>query len=394
MDVTLIKEFEGCELKAYRDVVGVWTIGYGCTFYLDGSKVKQGDKLNSEAEAEQLLLHVIQQDFLPILCRIPTWDQMNSNQQAAVLSFAYNLGARFFANPGFESITRLLNNPEQWTNTAEVQRVFGLYVKAGGQTFPGLVRRRKAEVALFTKGSAHARPMMTSSQVSTAQRITALVDTWFKKDWSKQASELDDTERAFIPRGKSYPIQGFCESSLETEMGGHALVQLDHNAGEWYLFVEHWQLPWAQPFQMSTQKLPEWNQVNWKDWSSPVSRYFNVGEVTRQDWERIPTDATYQQNIIKIARCLDEVRQWWGSPLYVNSWYRPPHIERLVGGTGANHPFGFAVDFRPAKGSIWDLQHRFEREWYNTGKWNGGFGRGANRGFIHLDLRHQRIWDY
>ena len=63
MDVTLIKEFEGCELEAYEDVVGVWTIGYGCTFYLDSSTVKKGDKLTSEAEAEELLLHVIEQDF-------------------------------------------------------------------------------------------------------------------------------------------------------------------------------------------------------------------------------------------------------------------------------------------------------------------------------------------
>ena len=27
----LVKEFEGCYLKAYRDEVGVWTIGYGVT---------------------------------------------------------------------------------------------------------------------------------------------------------------------------------------------------------------------------------------------------------------------------------------------------------------------------------------------------------------------------
>ncbi len=394
MDVTLIKKFEGCELEAYKDVIGIPTIGYGCTFYRDGSRVKSGEKLTSEAEADQLLLHLIEQDFLPSLRQIPTWKQMNPHQQAAVLSFAYNLGARFFANPGFESMTRLLNNPEQWTDTAEVQRVFGLYVKAGGKTFQGLVNRRKAEADLFCQDCPQGQVLTTIPHVSTRQTIIALGDTWLKKDWSKPASQLDDTQRAFVGKGKSYPIRGFSECSLETEMGGHALVELAHNGGEWYLFVEHWQLPWTEPFDSSGQKLPEWNEVNWKDWSSPVSRHFNVGEVTLKDDERIPTDATYQQNIIKIARRLDEVRQWWGSPLYVNSWYRPPHIERRVGGTGANHPFGFAVDFRPAKGSIWDLQHRFEREWYNTGKWNGGFGRGANRGFIHLDLRHQRIWDY
>ena len=29
--IDLIKEFEGCHLTAYRDEVGVWTIGYGIT---------------------------------------------------------------------------------------------------------------------------------------------------------------------------------------------------------------------------------------------------------------------------------------------------------------------------------------------------------------------------
>lgn len=29
--LALIKEFEGCKLTAYKDIVGVWTIGYGHT---------------------------------------------------------------------------------------------------------------------------------------------------------------------------------------------------------------------------------------------------------------------------------------------------------------------------------------------------------------------------
>ena len=29
--ISLIKNYEGCELESYQDSVGVWTIGYGHT---------------------------------------------------------------------------------------------------------------------------------------------------------------------------------------------------------------------------------------------------------------------------------------------------------------------------------------------------------------------------
>ena len=47
--IALIKKFEGCELEAYQDSVGVWTIGYGHT-----KSVKEGDKINQD-EAQHLL---------------------------------------------------------------------------------------------------------------------------------------------------------------------------------------------------------------------------------------------------------------------------------------------------------------------------------------------------
>ena len=149
IDLSLIKEFEGLMLNAYLCPAGVWTIGYGNTFYPDGVRVRNGNRLSGESEASKLLEDVIRNDFLPHLERIPNWSQMNANQQAAVLSFAFNLGARFYGADGFRSITGLLSNPSQWNNRGEVQRVFGLYVKAGGATLPGLVRRRKAEADKF-----------------------------------------------------------------------------------------------------------------------------------------------------------------------------------------------------------------------------------------------------
>ena len=44
------------------------------------------------------------------------------------------------------------------------------------------------------------------------------------------------------------------------------------------------------------------------------------------------------------------------------------------------------------------LERMIERDFYNAGEWNGGFGRGAvRRGFVHLDLNKdfgKRIWNY
>ena len=181
-------------------------------------------------------------------------------------------------------------------------------------------------------------------------------------------------------------------------MGGHVTVTLAHGSGTWYVFSEHWQFPWEQEVTPTFgEDLPEWDEVEWDNWSSPVSKYFTAGEVALHQRDRIPNSKSIKQNVIKIARKLDQIREWWGSPLLVNSWNRPPHVERRIGGSGANHPFGYAVDIRPQNGSVWDLQARFEQEWFNAGKWKGGFGRGANKGFIHLDLRlpeSPRKWNY
>lgn len=134
--------------------------------------------------------------------------------------------------------------------------------------------------------------------------------------------------------------------------------------------------------------------IDWSDFDSKISEFFTVGEVALHQKDRLPKDPKHRENAIKLAVKLDAIRKWWDSPIIVTSWYRPPHVERAIRGSFANHPFGFAADIKPSNGSIWDFQRRFESEWYNSGKWVGGFGRGAKKGFIHLDLRHRRSWNY
>ena len=53
--LNLIKEFEGLSLKPYLDVVNIPTIGYGNTFYEDGTKVTLKDRPITEERANELL---------------------------------------------------------------------------------------------------------------------------------------------------------------------------------------------------------------------------------------------------------------------------------------------------------------------------------------------------
>ena len=151
----LIKEFEGLhDLKsdgmvhAYPDPLSgnlPITIGWGSTRDLDGSPFMLGDKISRE-RADILLEHQIRTDYLAVLERtIPYWDLMNDNQHGALLSFAYNLGANFYGNDGFKTITRVLREKE-WH---KVPDALYLYRNPGTSVEAGLARRRIAEGDLW-----------------------------------------------------------------------------------------------------------------------------------------------------------------------------------------------------------------------------------------------------
>jgi lysozyme len=86
----LIKTFEGLRLTAYKDVVGVWTIGYGSTRYHDGKRVRPGDKLASEVQADALFRNTLGQyeNAVNQFVKAP----ITQNQFDALVSFTYNEG--------------------------------------------------------------------------------------------------------------------------------------------------------------------------------------------------------------------------------------------------------------------------------------------------------------
>ena len=146
--IKLIKEFEGCHLKAYPDPLSgnlPITIGWGSTRKKDGSAFKLGDTITQQ-EADELLISQCITQFLPSLSKIPYWNEMNDNQRGALLSFAYNLGAGFYGSGNFNTITSRLKNKE-WD---KVPDALYLYRNPGSNVEAGLARRRKAEGKLWS----------------------------------------------------------------------------------------------------------------------------------------------------------------------------------------------------------------------------------------------------
>jgi len=145
--IKLIKEFEGCHLKAYPDPLTGGlpiTIGWGSTRDFDYTPFKR-DRVITQEYADRLLEQDILNRFLPKLSIIPYWSEMNENQQGSILSFSYNLGADFYGNSNFNTITRVLRE-KKWN---EVPKALELYCNPGSKVEAGLLRRRKAEGKLW-----------------------------------------------------------------------------------------------------------------------------------------------------------------------------------------------------------------------------------------------------
>ncbi|HGM5350670.1 lysozyme [Serratia bockelmannii] len=137
--IELIKRFEGLELKAYQDSVGVWTIGYGWTQTVDGKKIAPGMRFD-QATADRLLkCGVVQyEQGVNQLVKV----RITQGQFDALVSFAYNLGLRSLST---STLLRKLNDGDKQGAADE----FGRWVNAGGKRLDGLVTRRAAERRMF-----------------------------------------------------------------------------------------------------------------------------------------------------------------------------------------------------------------------------------------------------
>ena len=132
--IELLKHFEGCELKAYQDSVGVWTIGYGHT-----KGVTEGLEI-TQAEAEKMLVDELPeyQSYVENKCNI----LLQQHQFDALVCWTYNLGPTNLAS---STMLKVLNDGKLDEVPFQMKR----WDKAGGKPLLGLTRRRNAEALLF-----------------------------------------------------------------------------------------------------------------------------------------------------------------------------------------------------------------------------------------------------
>jgi len=136
----LIKRFEGFSSKPYKCPAGIPTIGYGSTFYEDGTKVKMTDEAITEARGMDLLENVVN-DFAKQVNKLIKVE-ITQNQYDAIVDFAYNVGTGNLA-----SSTLLKKVNAKLFNEAAEQ--FPRWNKANGVVLSGLTKRRNAEKELF-----------------------------------------------------------------------------------------------------------------------------------------------------------------------------------------------------------------------------------------------------
>ena len=132
--IALIKKFEGIELQAYQDSVGVWTIGYGHT-----KGVKEGDNISLKKAEEMLEEELVEYEgYINDMVKV----RLEQNQFDALVAWVYNLGP---TNLSKSTLLKVLNKAIYEEVPFEIKR----WNKAGGQVLNGLVRRREAEALLF-----------------------------------------------------------------------------------------------------------------------------------------------------------------------------------------------------------------------------------------------------
>lgn len=127
-------------IEPYYDPVGLPTIGYGHLLSRTAWKPLNQFPAISVAQAEALLRADLMKAAGAVMRMVKV--KLNANQIAALIDFVFNAGAGNFE---ISTLRRVINRGDFAAVPAQLMR----WVYARGVKLPGLVKRRKAEAALW-----------------------------------------------------------------------------------------------------------------------------------------------------------------------------------------------------------------------------------------------------
>lgn len=139
----LIRRFEGLYASPYLCPAGVPTIGYGATYYEDGTRITLNDAPISRKRAEALLLWHVKNVYLPAVLKLcPAIVHESAGRIAALIDWTFNLGS---GNLRASTLRKKVNLADWEGIPAELLK----WNKAGGRVLRGLTARRSAEASLI-----------------------------------------------------------------------------------------------------------------------------------------------------------------------------------------------------------------------------------------------------
>ena len=208
----LLKQFEGCKLKAYKCPAGILTIGYGHTSAAGTPTVMDGMTI-TQKQADDILSRDLQQYEAAVTMMVH--QPLIQNQFDVLVDFAYNAGA---GNLRSSTLLKKVNAASFNSVPAELMK----WTKGGGKELPGLVRRRHAEANWWVNGEhvetteqseepspdeqeqraapdpVPVRTMADSKQGNAALLTASLGSFGAAKEVVAQAQDASDTANQFI----------------------------------------------------------------------------------------------------------------------------------------------------------------------------------------------------
>ncbi len=141
----LIKSFEGCRLKAYKDSAGIPTIGWGTIMYADGSRVRMGDAI-TQFQADALLSWQIDLKAIAVDKLLRPY-VVSQTRFDVLVSFCYNVGVGALEK---STLLRLVKkNPEDPAITGAFLAWNKATIAGKLVEVAGLTRRRRREAAVW-----------------------------------------------------------------------------------------------------------------------------------------------------------------------------------------------------------------------------------------------------